>query len=138
MYSSVKKEYRENNLDIVREGRRRHYLENAEALREKARNFCKDNPDICKMYRRNRRARVRNAEGTFDKAHVDKLYALQRGLCPYCECDLSEGYHADHIMPLALGGSNWPENIQLLCPTCNLRKHAKDPFKWANELGKLL
>lgn len=26
----------------------------------------------------------------------------------------------------------------LLCPTCNLRKHAKDPIAWANENGRLL
>jgi 5-methylcytosine-specific restriction endonuclease McrA len=33
-------------------------------------------------------------------------------------------------MPLKLGGSNWPENLQLLCRTCNLRKNAKHPDVW--------
>jgi 5-methylcytosine-specific restriction endonuclease McrA len=41
-------------------------------------------------------------------------------------------------MPLFLGGSNWISNIQLLCPTCNLKKYKKHPVDWARENGLLL
>jgi hypothetical protein len=44
----------------------------------------------------------------------------------------------DHMMPIDLGGLHADENLQLLCPTCNLRKYNKDPIAWANENGRLL
>lgn len=44
----------------------------------------------------------------------------------------------DHIMPLALGGTNTDDNIQLLCPTCNRSKHAKHPVDFMQQRGFLL
>lgn len=38
--------------------------------------------------------------------------------------------HIDHVMPLRLGGSNYIENIQLLCRPCNLSKGSKHPAVW--------
>lgn len=44
----------------------------------------------------------------------------------------------DHIVPLALGGSNTDGNIQLLRATCNQQKHAKHPVVFMQERGFLL
>ncbi len=40
-------------------------------------------------------------------------------------------------MPVIKGGTNWPDNLQLLCRPCNIAKAAKDPFVWAQENGRL-
>lgn len=59
-------------------------------------------------------------------------------MCANCGKKLNGKYDVDHIVPIAKNGTNYPENIQLLCKSCNCRKHAKDPFVLANENGKLL
>ena len=46
--------------------------------------------------------------------------------CIYCGCRLDDNFHVDHIIPLTREGtSNWPSNLQLLCPSCNPSKGAK-------------
>lgn len=88
------------------------------------------------------RARKKNADGSHSGADVVAIFEKQSGLCANCKEKLfksgKQKYHADHIMPLALGGSDWPSNIQCLCPSCNMSKNAKDPIRWANENGRLL
>jgi 5-methylcytosine-specific restriction endonuclease McrA len=86
-----------------------------------------------------RRARALEAGGEFTAEDIRKLYALQRGRCIYCRKRLPiRKMQPDHIKPLARGGSNGPENIQLVCGPCNQRKHATDPFVFARKLGRLL
>lgn len=88
-----------------------------------------------KVYAHERRARFRDAEGFFNKSDIDILYQTQDGLCKYCHVSLDSGYHIDHRIPLAKGGSNWPENLQLLCPPCNLKKKDKMPEQFEKEIG---
>lgn len=85
-----------------------------------------------------RHARKKGADGRHTGAEIKALFARQNGKCASCSKSLKLGYHADHILPLSKGGSNWITNIQLLCPTCNQRKWAKDPLRWAREIGRLL
>lgn len=85
-----------------------------------------------------RRAREIGADGQFTKAEIKALFTKQRGKCAYCTKSLRKGYHIDHIVPLAGGGSNWIANIQLLCGPCNVRKGATDPIEFARRNGRLL
>ena len=43
--------------------------------------------------------------------------------------------HVDYIMPLFQGGTNWPDNLQLLCPRCNRAKGSLLPETWAKRLA---
>lgn len=82
-----------------------------------------------------RKARQRGAEGKFGRDDIEKMLLRQGNKCVYCKADITGNYHVDHIMPLILGGSNWPSNLQCLCPTCNMRKKAKHPDDWHREIG---
>lgn len=98
----------------------------------------KDNPEKCRINKQNRRARERAVGGTLSKGIATKLFKLQRGLCPCCKQPLGIDFHLDHKMPVALGGSNTDNNMQLLRATCNMSKSAKHPNDFMRSRGFLL
>lgn len=87
---------------------------------------------------RRRQVRKKEAVGRYTGTEIRDLFKRQGGKCAYCRTPLKKGYHADHIIPISKGGSNWISNIQLTCSECNHRKWAKDPLTWARQLGRLL
>lgn len=99
----------------------------------------RSNPDQVLAQGRARRARLKGAVGKHTAADVKVITRAQRGKCAWCREPLSIGQrHVDHIMPLALGGSNDRQNIQVLCRDCNLSKGAKHPIEFAQQQGRLL
>lgn len=144
-YESIRakqKIYNSVNADSISAQHREYRIENAGRISEYFRKHRAENPSRISANNRNRRAIKRSAEGKHSASDIRTILKNQRGLCANCETKLfrsgKKKYHVDHIMPLALGGSNWPANLQCLCPRCNLRKNDKDPFAWAKENGRLL
>lgn len=89
--------------------------------REKNRNHINEKS---REYEFVRRARVVNAGGSFSPSEWEEIKALYGNRCLCClrgDVQLC----ADHVVPIALGGSNTIDNIQPLCRSCNSRKHAK-------------
>lgn len=111
---------------------------NAEHVKASYAKWEAENPDIRRTINRNRRARIRGNGGTLSKGLDAKLFALQRGLCACCKQPLGDDYNTDHIMPLALGGPNTDNNMQLLRKKCNLQKKAKHPVDFMQSRGFLL
>lgn len=140
--SARKKESHEKNKLSVNAKSRKYYLENKERICEQKKIYRSENSELVINHNRNARARKRSAEGKHTAAEVLAIFEAQRGLCASCNEKLFKSgikkYHVDHIMPLALGGTNWASNLQCLCKSCNLRKNSKDPIQWANENGRLL
>jgi 5-methylcytosine-specific restriction endonuclease McrA len=110
---------------------------NPERYRERDRKYYADNVERYSAYNRvrnhKRRARKLAAGGTYTAADIAAIRKRQGDKCSYCAAPLHGGGHLDHSTPLARGGSNGPENLQLTCDPCNLSKGAKDPFLWVLE-----
>lgn len=92
------------------------------------------------VHHRTRRARKIGSEGTHTLEDIAEQLKRQKYKCAECGVSVRKkgSRHVDHIMPLSLGGTNWPWNIQILCPTCNLSKGAKHPLEWAKTRGRLI
>ena len=59
----------------------------------------------------------------FDDDEKREAYERQQGICPICNKHFDyEQMHGDHITPWHAGGKTVPENLQMLCRDCNLKK----------------
>lgn len=143
--------------EIARAERRRAFEKDPERVRSHTRNFMRRwraanpekarqmmkewraaNPEKAREHDANNSAKRRLAEGRHTTADVKRRLLLQGFKCADCGKSVKSEYHVDHITPIALGGSNWPSNLQILCPSCNQHKHAKHPLDWAKEKGRLV
>ena len=76
---------------------------------------------------------------SWPKGLRERLYREQNGLCMYSRERLTMGAsHIDHIVPVNQGGTNDPENLQLLCPGCNLRKSDRNDAEFHHRYRSLL
>lgn len=156
----VKAKVRQSNVenkDKISERRAKKYQAEADKIRAKAAEYRRANPqklkermaeykradpqrfkEYSKLGSQTRRAREKNAVGKLSAGLFSRLMVLQKGLCACCRDDLNAATpHLDHIIPLAAGGTNQDENIQLLCKPCNLSKGKKDPVTFMQERGFL-
>ena len=69
--------------------------------------------------------RLQRKTGRLPNGTVKSIGENQKWLCVYCRCNISNKYHVDHIIPLSKEGKHVPENIQLTCPSCNVKKSNK-------------
>lgn len=126
------------NTEKVKAGAAKWISENVDKHRASTAKYRINNPDAYRIYAQNRRALKREG-GKLSKDIAERLFKLQRGKCACgCRQALGDDYHLDHRMPLALGGSNTDDNIQLLREKCNLQKNAKHPVDFMQQRGFLL
>lgn len=114
------------------------YVANPAKMKAKSSAYRVANLDVFRIYYQNRKSRKQMNGGSLSKGLASKLFLLQKGKCPCCAQPLGDDYHLDHIKPLALGGQNTDDNMQLLRAICNLQKHAKHPVDFMQSRGFLL
>ena len=126
-YPDARKEplrkWRENNQDRIKANKHRWHKENREKTRVRV---------------RRRKAMLLSAHGDHTAEDIQWLLEKQNHKCVYCKKSLKKEYHVDHIIALSKGGENGKDNLQILCPFCNLSKHDKDPIEYAQSIGLLL
>lgn len=82
-------------------------------------------PEYRSMYQNIRRSR-KKSNGFYTLKEWELLKKQYGYICPSCkrkEPEIVLG--GDHIIPLSKGGSNFIENIQPLCKSCNSKKNIK-------------
>lgn len=112
--------------------------ENPQPSRQAVKRWKKSNKAAARVHNLTYKARKKCASGRHTKSDIETLMVLQRNRCVVCHDDISKIYEVDHIIPLARGGSNDKRNIQLLCPSCNRRKQARDPIDFMQDRGFLI
>jgi hypothetical protein len=130
-HKAKNRKWYEQNKTVVKARALKWKKENPERSREILAKWKESNPEAYRdMQTRNFHMR-RSAHGKLSKGIIQTLLDAQGGLCACCGVALNGVFHLDHIMPLALGGSNTDDNVQLLTPACNYRKGYKHPDDYA-------
>ncbi len=112
------REWRQKNKAHIRAYSSRKNAINPQANRDRAKDWNKNNPAAA----HNKRCKLNGYEGTFTNSEWRTLCNDNGNQCLKCG-DKEGGLTVDHIIPLTRGGTNYIDNIQLLCKSCNLRKH---------------
>lgn len=64
----------------------------------------------------------------------DEVFLLAEFACQYCGQRFSaQELTIDHLIPIALGGTNDDENLVAACLSCNSRKGDRNPHEWIND-----
>ena len=65
------------------------------------------------------------------RTHRHRLYGEQEGICVGCDTHFPfRVMDVDHILPRSKGGTDHPDNLQLLCSGCNRSKGGKTMAEW--------
>lgn len=114
---------------------KRWYHSNKEAARKIMKRWKEANPERRKALAiagtNTRRARVAENGGSFTADDIEAIFKRQGGVCS--ACGSQHRLEVDHILPVVLGGSSDPSNLQLLCLPCNRSKGRKHPDEWYRE-----
>lgn len=89
---------------------------------------------ISKAYKARRRSHEQGGDSTVAIAAWERA---AKKVCYWCGCKCPKKYQVDHYQPLARGGRHEVKNLVISCGPCNRRKNAKDPYQFAQTMGKL-
>ena len=128
--SKTDRKYGKDNKEKITSRYKHWSLKNRDIINKASRKYYYKNREKHLVLTRNRRARMRNAEGSFTLKEWEELKDRHNNRC--AECGKSEPFNQyrkyltiDHIIPLSKNGTNYISNIQPLCFVCNSVKKDK-------------
>lgn len=159
------KVYRDNNKESIAEYKKHWHVRNKESVNERSRVWREKNKEqnieSKKNWYRNNRDRVyaniskrRSSKFfvRFSKFMRNDILERDNWECQSCGVKVHDRNiggndkrylwddefkaHLDHVIPISKGGDSTPENIQVLCRTCNLSKKAKTDYE-IDETGQI-
>lgn len=132
------REYYESNKDRIRERTKEYNRKNSKQRVQKAKEWCVNNPQKARIIKLSYKSRRRSIERQGDPtSEIAEWESKQKKVCYWCGDPCESNYNLDHYVPLAKGGSHSINNLVISCPHCNFSKNAKDPYEFAQTLGRL-
>lgn len=129
--------YQAATRNAKREYDRKYRATNKEKLAQLKSVWRAENAALLRVVRSSYKARRRATEKGGDSTKTIKEWMVsQAKVCRWCEANCETGFHIDHVMPLAKGGKHVIANLCIACPTCNIRKNARDPAEFAAEIER--
>jgi 5-methylcytosine-specific restriction endonuclease McrA len=124
------RQYREENRLLIQEQQRRYQKspEQKDRFAQYLKAYRQANPDVWREAGRRRRARKLEAPGSCSAEQLAARFAYYGDRCAYCGA--KGELHADHVIPLSQGGSEWPANFRPACEPCNKSKAGKLLSEW--------
>lgn len=133
-HADYNKQWRAEHADTYLEYHAKYRRENRDVVRQRYNEWAARNPDYARLWVeanreraretvRRRRARLRLvAAFAIAERDIRRMLVRQGGRCAYCQAELGESYHVDHVVPVSRGGSNSIGNLAAACPPCNVSK----------------
>lgn len=110
-------------LEKKKEYTRKYSQEHREIRNIRHKEWIKKHPEVRTATYNRRRTRLAGNGGSFSPREWLELCEKYDNKC--LGCGEIKKLTADHIIPVALGGTSNIDNIQPLCKSCNTRKHIK-------------
>ena len=125
------KKYYDANKDRIKAKSLEWHRKNKDKAKQAFHRWREKNPERYRDIRSRAHHMRRNAPGKLSKGIIQVLLQKQDGKCACCGIELNGRFHVDHIMPIALGGANTDDNVQLMTPECNRLKGYMHPDDYA-------
>jgi len=144
------KNYRTINKEKETAQRKAYYETHREELRKRAKAYYEAHKNDATAWRKSAKGKAvsintahkRRSWSREGDVATDQLKQLldTAKKCYWCGSRLTKdkGKNIDHYIPLSKGGRHTLSNLVVSCVCCNLSKHAKDPYKYAETIGRLL
>ena len=123
------KDYNIRNRERIKKRSAKHWKEHKKELSIRYKEWQQNNREKYRHINRQYSFRKRDAKGSHTLKQWEKLKKEYNYCCAICGMQepFTEQHYPklteDHIIPLNKGGSNFIENIQPLCQSCNSRKN---------------
>ena len=133
----VVREYSENNKDRIRQKQKEWKENNKEKHKQIMSDWKKNNRDKVRLQNHRRKARrLNNRYETYTEQQVLETYGTDCHLCKTPinldaprKCGIpgwEDGLHLEHVVDLALGGSDTLDNVKPAHALCNLKKKPRE------------
>lgn len=129
-----RKRYKENS-EKINEQRKKYYKENKEQEKEKMKQYRNSEKGRESKFKSNLKRRSFIQKDYFSSIERKGLLNRDKWKCQSCGIKVHDRHtgiwntpdkaHIDHIIPITKGGKSEPNNLQVLCRTCNLSKNNK-------------